>query len=83
MTKAEKEAYKNQRTIGYWSACGGIEIKDILHGISDYAIVEVGTFAGSRSMHKLLIHYGTSEKSRAYINFGGHRYYFDECIANM
>lgn len=80
MTKRENEHYKEMRTVGYWSAWGGVELKEIQYGIEDYAIVVANSFLGGSvsKAHRVRIHY----EDRSYIKLEGHTYYFDECIRN-
>lgn len=79
MTKKEKEAYINKKTIGYWSALSGLEVKEIIHGIEDYCICVSGAWCGNYTVHKAIIHY---ETERPYIKIKGIRFHFDECIKN-
>lgn len=77
MKKTEKQYYMEKATIGYWSACGGMEVKDIIYGIEDYVIVVVNAWYGQKSIHKLVIRYGEND---SYIVFNGRRYRFSECL---
>lgn len=78
MTKSEKEAIKTMHTIGYWSVCGGLEVKRIDYGINDYAVIVSHAWQGSLSkVHRLLIHYGEKDD---YIILNGARYKFSECL---
>lgn len=76
MTKAEKQENLNKKSIGYWSALSGAELKDIEYGINDYAIVVIGAWCSNKSVHKVKIYYG----KRDYVIIHGYRMYFDECI---
>lgn len=68
--------YSKMETKGYWSALGGLELKDILYGIEDYALVVSGTWVGKPKSHKLKIYYG----HRPYIKLNGYVFPFDECL---
>lgn len=83
MTEKEKQYYLNCRTLGYWSADDGIEVKKIEYGIEDYMIVVSGSFTGNRRVHKVKINSAEDRFGyRAYIKINGKRYYTDECIRN-
>ena len=56
--KGRKTLLHEQTAIGYWSECGGMEVKDILYGIEDYVIVVANAWHGQKSIHKLAIRYG-------------------------
>jgi len=81
MTNETKRKIKEEKTIGYWSVLGGLELKKIEYGIEDYAFVVSGAWNGKRNVHKLKI-----KQSRlgdyVYIQLGNTKYYFDECIRN-
>lgn len=77
MKKQEKQNYLNKKSVGYWSACSGVEVKEIIYGINDYAIVVINAWGGEKSVHRLKIYYGNK---RDYVNIHGYRLYFDECI---
>ena len=78
MTKKEREnLIHNTKTVAYYSGWGGLEIKDIEHGIDDYIIFVSGTFYGRPAAHRSLIHY---ETAIPYFNYNGHRIRFDECL---
>ena len=79
MKKTEKAFYENMQTVGYWSCNGGIEVKTIEYGIEDYAVIIASAWTGSRSIHRLMIHYETESP---YIVLNGKRYHFNECIRN-
>lgn len=76
MTKTEKQEYLNKKSMGYWSTCNGVELKDIEYSINDYAAVVSNAWGGKKSVHKVKIYYG----KRDYITIHGYRLYFDECI---
>lgn len=77
MRKEEKQMYLEKDSIGYWSTCGGVELKDIIYHINDYVVVVVNAWYGKKSIHKVKIYYGNK---RDYIVINGYRLYFDECI---
>ena len=76
MRKDEKQMYLRNKAIGYWSACGGVELLDINYDINDYAIIVLNAWSGKKSVHRVKIYYG----NRDYITIHGYRLYFDECI---
>ena len=69
----------NETTKGYWSALGGVEVKDFAYGVEDYCYCVSGAWIGKRTCHKVKIRY--SEKG-PYIVLHGCRLYFNECIAS-
>lgn len=77
MTKSEKQNYLNKKSVGYWSALNGAELKHIEYDINDYAIVVINAWGGEKSVHRLKIYYGGK---RDYITIHGYRLYFDECF---
>lgn len=77
MTKSEKQNYLNKKSIGYWSALGGAELKKIIYGINDYAVIVIGAWSSQKSVHRVKINYGNK---RDYITIHGYRLYIDECI---
>lgn len=69
--------YRDMPTVGYWSAYGGVEVKEIEYGIDDYALVTCGAMSGKPTSHRLKIY---TTESDMYINFHGRRLKFSECI---
>lgn len=60
MTKAEKQAYMEQKSVGYYSGFGGIEVKEIQYGIEDYIIFVAGAWCSAKSVHRRKIQYNMS-----------------------
>lgn len=77
MTKQEKQEYLNKKSIGYWSALGGAEVKEVIYGINDYAVIVTGAWSSEKSVHKVKMYYNGR---RYYTTIHGYRLYFDECI---
>ena len=77
MTKSEKQNYLNKKSIGYWSALGGAEVKDIEYGINDYAVIVIGAWSSEKSVHRVRMYYNGR---RYYVVINNYRLYFDECI---
>ena len=77
MTAQEKNNYLEQTTIGYWSACGGMEVKKCEFGIYDYIIFVANAWHGNKSVHRCKIYYNDGQD---YIKFKGDRYYINDCI---
>lgn len=69
--------YRDMPTVGYWSAYGGVEVKEIEYGIEDYAKVVAGTMSCTPTSHRLKIYYDAKEP---YIKLHGRRFKFSECI---
>lgn len=65
------------KSVGYWSAFGGVEVKKIEYGIEDYCICVSGCWCGKPSTHNLKIR---STNKGNYILLNGTRLYFDDCI---
>lgn len=75
MLKHEKIEAINAAAVGYWSALGGLELKEIIG--SDYAVVVSRAWTSGKKAHKVIIHY---ESERPYIVIEGCRYHFDDCL---
>ena len=78
MTKKEKQAIEQMKTVAYWSGWGGLEVKKIEYGVEDYVIAVAGTFAGPHSVHRLRIR--TTGNGRQYVKLNDHRFYMDDCL---
>ena len=65
--------YKGKPPIAVYNGLGGLEIKEIEHGIEDYVIY--WQVYGNK-MHRSKVRYG----KRPYFMFGTFRIYLDECI---
>lgn len=57
MMKSEKIKALQADSIAYISSCGGVEIKYILHGLDDYAVIVAGAWTGCKTVHRLKINY--------------------------
>lgn len=73
----KRDTILQMRTIGYWSALGGLEVKQIAHGIEDECICVSGAWCSKKSVHRVKIHYETESP---YIVIKGQRFHFNECI---
>ena len=69
---------KQMKTVGYWSAVGGLEVKEIKYGIDDTLVVVEGAWNGKPEVHELRVN--STRGGRSYITLRGVRYYLDECI---
>lgn len=79
MTKQEKTVCTELPTIGYWSALGGVEVKqidDTVDGIFVYC--ESGAWTGNRKQHKLKVR--QERKGREYVQISSYKLYLDECL---
>ena len=76
MTK--KEICENNKTFGYYSGFGGIELKDFEYSINDSVYFVANAWNGKKSYHKARIYIGA--KDSAYFIFKGIRISLDECI---
>lgn len=79
MRKQEKEKYLQLETKGYWSACGGVELKEIEYGTDDYIICVAGAWSSKKSVHRLKVYYSTRNKAE-YVKLNGYRLYFTDCL---
>jgi hypothetical protein len=77
MNNAEKLTYLAEKSVGYYSGFGGLEVKKIEYGIEDYCIFAVGAWTGKPEIHKSKIYYETDVP---YIKYRGTRVKFDEII---
>lgn len=66
----------NKKSIGYWSACGGVEVKEIINGIDDKIECISNAWCGKKQRHLVKVYYG----DRDYIIIHGYRLYLDECL---
>ena len=83
MTKEVKVAIDNMPTVAYWSAGGGIEVKNIHEQYGEtYIMCISNTWNGRRNHHNLKVFYTNPriKEPRAYILINGRRYYLDECL---
>ena len=78
MTKEVQSAIDNMPTVAYWSAGGGIEVKDIHEQDGEtYLMCISNAWHGRRHYHNLKVFY---TNPRAYVLINGKRYYLDECL---
>lgn len=84
MTKEAKAAIDNMPTVAYWSAGGGIEVKDIHEQDGEtYVRCISNAWHGRRRYHNVRVAYTNPRKTkepRAYVLIHGMRYYLDECL---
>lgn len=74
---AVKEMVMAKKTVGYISACGGIEIKEIACGIDDYVVFIAHAWGPNASAHKRKIYYNSNG---AYFIYNGTRYKFTDIV---
>ena len=72
-----KEMVMEKETVGYISACGGIEIKEIVYSIDDHVVFIAGAWCKDKSAHKRKIYYNSNG---AYFIFNGQRFNFNEIV---
>ena len=72
-----KEMVMEKATIGYVSAFGGIEIKEIVYDIEDHVVFIAGAWGPNKSAHKRKIYYNSNG---AYFKFNGQRVHFNEIV---
>ena len=86
MTEKAKIVIDTIPTLAYWSACGGIEVKDVREKYGETYIRCISNAwqgrRGRRNYHNLKVFYTnpTIKEPRAYIVIKGRRYYIDECL---
>jgi hypothetical protein len=74
---SKKELCMNKKSVGYWSACGGVEVKAIDFGIEDFVYCVAGAWNGKKSYHKLKINYNNDD---GFVVLNGYRLYLGDCI---
>ena len=74
---SKKEICSKNKSVGYWSVCGGVEVKSIDFGCEDYVYCISNAWGGKKGYHKLKINYTNDD---AYVVLDGYRLYFNECI---
>lgn len=72
-----KEMVMEKETVGYISACGGIEIKEIVYGIENHVVFIAHAWGPNTSAHKRKIYYNTHG---AYFIYNGQRFNFNEIV---
>lgn len=72
-----KEMVMAKETVGYISACGGIEIKEIVYDIDDHVVFIAGAWCKDKSAHKRKIYYNGNG---AYFIYNGQRFNFNEIV---
>lgn len=72
-----KEMVMAKKTVGYISACSGIEIKEIVHGVDDHVVFIAGAWSAEKSAHKRKIYYNSNG---AYFILNGQRFNFNEIV---
>lgn len=78
MTKQEKQLFLNNRSIGYISACDGLEIKTI--DIDNNFIVFVcNAWYGKKNIHKKILH--SDKNNQLYFLADNTRFYINDIIA--
>lgn len=77
MKKEEKLKVMQEKSVGYFSGFGGLEVKSIAYGVEDCVVFVVGAWTGRPEVHTARIHY---ETERAYFNYRGTRVHFDEVL---
>lgn len=79
MTKEEKAICTDLPTIGYWSALGGVEVKQIDHTVDGiFVYCESGAWVGQFRPHKLKVR--TDRNGREYVRICSYKLYLDECL---
>ena len=72
-----KEMVMEKETVGYISACGGIEIKEIVYGVDDHVVFIAHAWGANKSAHKRKIYYNSNG---AYFIYNGLRFNFNEIL---
>lgn len=75
MTK--KEEYLAKPSVGYYSGFGGMELKEIVYGIEDYAIFISNAWYGKKRYCRLKIYY---DKGIPYCKYKGEEIQFSDII---
>lgn len=72
-----KKDILNMPSLAYYSGFNGLELKDIEHGINDYALCVSGCWYGQKKPHRLKIYYG---ENNTYVMLHGYKCPLDEFI---
>lgn len=72
-----KEMIMAKDTIGYISACGGIEIKEIVYDIDDHVVFIAHAWGPNKSAHKRKIYHNNKG---AYFIYDRLRFNFNEIV---
>lgn len=76
MTK--REICENNKTFGYYSGFGGIELKDFEYSINDSIYFVANAWNGKKSYHKARLY--TDNKDHTYFRFKGVKILLEECL---
>ena len=76
MTK--KEVCENNKTFGYYSGFGGIELKDFEYSINDSVYFVANAWNGEKSYHKARLYTDTNDHT--YFRFKGVKILLEECL---
>lgn len=75
----KKTDMREMRTIGYWSALGGVEVKNIDGNREQlWCVTAVWSGGGCNNCHKVKIQYNA--KGEPYIRLFNQRFYLSDCI---
>ena len=75
---SKKQMCLNNKSFGYYSGLGGLELKHIEYGINDYVYCVSGAWCNNKSYHKVKINYDS--KGNPYIMVHGYKVPFEEII---
>lgn len=78
MTKAEKQAFMEQKSVGYYSGFGGVEVKEIQNGYEDYIIFVAGAWCSAKSIHRRKVQYTVN--GEPFVSFANCRLYLRDFI---
>ena len=53
----KREYCESSKSIAYYSGLGGVEIKGVEHGVSDYIYFVSGAWYGRKAFHRCKIYY--------------------------
>ena len=68
----------NAESKGYYSGCGGIEIKEIEYGINDRVLFVAGAWTSQKSAHRARIY--TDRNGESFFFFHNYKIPFSECM---
>lgn len=77
MKKEEKQKFLAMPSIAYYSGFGGIEIKNIVYGIEDYAVYVAGAWINNKTVHKSKIYFYGDD---IFFKYHGTKISLNECI---
>lgn len=74
---SKKSVCLNNESIGYWSGCGGLDIRKIEYGVNDHVFAIGGAWTNKKTYHRLKVYYSGETP---FIKYHGYKVPFTEII---